>query len=890
MAILTVGVHQQYATIAAAAAAARNGDTVSVLAGTYANDHATIRTNITLAASGGQVVLTSTDALASGGALLTVAANAVIDGFVFVGAHAMDGTASGLLHTAGALLVRNSLFTANQTGLQSTAGSTATISVQASEFAGNGNGTAFSANIAVAGSQSLSITDSYVHDATGGDEVRSLAHTTTIVNSRIEDNAAAAATVLNLANGGTVSVQDSVLQKGARSTAASTVRFGGGGVYANSALSLTRNVLVTDKPGALLVQNTTTAAATVLSNQLWGFTGAAVNTGLASLSGNTAVAARPAVSTATVITYNTGSPSLYGRAGAVVANGTVLTVGPRGTYATLNAALLAAHDGDTVAVTAGTYAVAPIAITHKVIIEGVGGLASLTAARGTTAAALITATADLTLRNVEISGLAGPEAAVSDVGGHLTLVNSTIHNNGTGILATGATATLGIYDTELARNGTPDGQGANVRAAGIDTLALNNAYVHDALAGPEVSSAAAYTIIDASRISQAVGNGAADLLLLGGQTTVTNSAIEKSATAQATPLIQLGNLAAPAGSSLTVSGTTLISDQVAGPTAFVSGNAAITATLTNDTFVGGTAGSVQGPAGSVSGAIVGTGISVNTASPWSRGVAANGGAAPVMVAPTVPVSTAMAAQRGVLVLDMSGTEYHGNAQFQVLVDGTVVGGTLTAMASHTAGQSQAFTVGGTYAPGPHTVQVQFLNALAGSGGTARTLSLDGAQFNGAPLGHATTLSANGMVTMTTDTVAAAPTPVTVNLSEDAWHGDAQALITIDGKVQNGVQVVTASHAQGITAPMRFLPMLTAGPHTLGVTFLNHASSPAGDRTLYVDSIDIAGQHYASAAASLLTGGTSTFAFTVAPLPANANVNLFVTAGTPKAVSMIVPLP
>lgn len=894
MATLTVGARQQYATIAAAVAAARNGDTVSVLAGTYTNDFTTIRTDITLAASGGQVVLTATGALASGGALLTSAANVVVDGFVFLGAQAADGTAdgtaAGLLQTAGTLTVRNSLFNGNQTGLLSTAGGTATVAVQRTEFAGNGNGSAFSANIAVAGLQSLSISDSYVHDAAGGDEVRSLAHATTILNSRIDDNAAIAATVLNLPNGGTVSVQDSVLQKGARSTAAAVVRFGGGAAYGSSTLSLVRNTLVADKPGTLLVQNSTAASAAISSNQIWGFSGGSVNTGPATMSGNTIATSRPAVPTGPLLTYYTGTPTLYGRTGAVVANGTVLKVGAGGPYGTLAAALAVAHDGDTVAVAAGTYAVAPITVTHKLIIEGVGGIAGFTAA--STGTALFTTTTDVTFRNIEISGLgaaARPAAAISATGGALTVVNSTIHDNATGIVATGATTTLGIYDTELARNGTPNGFGANVSAAAINTLTLSNDYVHDAHSGPEVSSAAAYTSIDATRISESAGNGTADLLLpTGGRVTVTNSAFEKGAASQAGPLVKVGGGTVTAGSSVSITGTTLISDLATAPTTFVSGDPAATTTISGDTFAGGASGSTQAVNATISGASLATGISVASAPPWTSTVSPTGTSVAPTIPLTVPIGPAATAQRGLLVLDVSETAYHGDAQFQLLVDGAAVGGTLTATAAHAAGQSQSFTIGGTFAPGPHAVALTLVNALSGATGAgARTVSLDGAQLNGVSFGQPMTLAANGTATFSTEAVAGVATPVTVSLSEDAWHGDAQALVTIDGKPQDGVQVVTASHALGGTEPMRFLPMLAPGTHTLGVTYLNDASGPTGNRNLYVDAVDIAGQHI-GAATALLTGGTSSYAFTVAAPQAPQNANLFVRVGIPQAVSLIVP--
>lgn len=896
MATLTVGRNGQYATIAAAVAAARNGDTVSVAAGTYTDDVAVIRTTISLVASGGIVVMHGKATLPSGGALLTVASTATVDGFVFTGAHATDGSAAGLLHTAGALTVRNSLFTGNQNGLLSTATGTASLTVTGSEFTGNGNGGGFSGNIAVGALQSLSISGSYVHGALGGDEVKSLAHTTAVTNTRIEDLAAAAATLLSLPNGGNVTVKDSVLQHGANSTAATAIRFGGGTAYANSSLTLSGNTAVTDKQGGLLVQNTTTATASINANVLYGFNGAKVNSGLAAMSANTVPASRPALSTAALIAYGVGTQ--YGREGAVTANGTVLSVGVGGQYPTLAAALAATHDGDTIDLAAGTYAISPVTVSHKVIIQGVNGLASFTqaatASPGTPTAvpALFTVTADTTFRNVVISGVGlpgGTEAAILDQGANLTITNSVITDNQLGVAATGASATVGIYDTELSRNGTPNGANGNVQVGAIDTLALVNDYVHDALAGAEISSRATYTTVDATRIDQAAGNGTADLLLPdGGQVSVTGSAIQKGANAQNTPLIQVGGGTVAAGSTLAVTNTVLISDQ---PTSvFIASDPAVTTTVTAATVVGGAEDGTLVTNGTATGTTTATAVAVNTASPWTHGVSAFGNSVAPVNSVTVAAAAAGMAARGVLVLDVSGTAFQGNAQFQVFVDGAALGGTLTAQASHAAGQSQAFSIGGTYAAGPHTVQVQLVNALAGNGGgTGRALFIDGMQFNGETVaGAATSLAANGIITLSTAAPVASPTPVTVNLSEDAWHGDAQALITIDGKVQNGLQTVIASHAAGQTEPMRFLLDLLPGAHTLGVTFLNDASGPGGDRNLYIDSLDVASQHYSGAAASLLTGGTSTYAFTVAPPAAPTNANLFVRSGLAGAASLIVP--
>jgi hypothetical protein len=61
-----------------------------------------------------------------------------------------------------------------------------------------------------------------------------------------------------------------------------------------------------------------------------------------------------------------------------------------------------------------------------------------------------------------------------------------------------------------------------------------------------------------------------------------------------------------------------------------------------------------------------------------------------------------------------------------------VGGTLTAHASHAAGQSELVTVQGDWAPGDHTVLVHFLNdRWDGTPTTDRNLYVDAVTYNGA---------------------------------------------------------------------------------------------------------------------------------------------------------------
>ncbi|WP_271570223.1 carbohydrate-binding domain-containing protein [Bradyrhizobium sp. CCBAU 11386] len=83
-----------------------------------------------------------------------------------------------------------------------------------------------------------------------------------------------------------------------------------------------------------------------------------------------------------------------------------------------------------------------------------------------------------------------------------------------------------------------------------------------------------------------------------------------------------------------------------------------------------------------------------------------------------------------LALKISEDAYLGDALYTVSVDGVQIGGTLTAHASHAAGQDELITVQGNWAPGDHTVLVHFLNdRWDGTPQTDRNLYVDGATYN-----------------------------------------------------------------------------------------------------------------------------------------------------------------
>ncbi len=104
----------------------------------------------------------------------------------------------------------------------------------------------------------------------------------------------------------------------------------------------------------------------------------------------------------------------------------------------------------------------------------------------------------------------------------------------------------------------------------------------------------------------------------------------------------------------------------------------------------------------------------------------------------------------------------------------------------------------------------------------------------------------------------------LTLSEDAWQGDAQFSVAIDGKTIGNPQTVTALRSNGGTQDFAFDQALTAGAHDVAVSFLNDAWGGTGntDRNLYVNGMSVNDAPVGGAAAILYSAGTQHFAVNV----------------------------
>jgi len=288
MSVITVGSGMQYATIKAAVAAAHDGDTIFVQAGTYVNDFATVNAKITMQGIGGMVHMVATSPVGKG--MITMNQDLTIDHFEFSGAKNSDRNAAGIRIQNGDLTVTNSYFHDNQDGVLG--GGTHPnddIVIDHTEFAHNGAGDGKSHNLYIAQSHSLTVTNSYLHDAVVGHELKSRAEITTILNNRIADYDGTGSYDIDLGKGGLAVIRGNYIQQGPNTQNPTIINYGGY-LYTpwdNSQLIIEDNIIVnqlTKHP--IGINNRFNYVAQISNNHFYGLTPSQIAVGLNVQSGN----------------------------------------------------------------------------------------------------------------------------------------------------------------------------------------------------------------------------------------------------------------------------------------------------------------------------------------------------------------------------------------------------------------------------------------------------------------------------------------------------------------------------------------------------------------------------------------------------------------------------
>jgi len=206
----------------------------------------------------------------------------------------------------------------------------------------------------------------------------------------------------------------------------------------------------------------------------------------------------------------------------------VLSVGPGQTYSTVQAAVNAASNGDTIEIHSGTYTGSQgNASIYKssLTLRGVGETRPILDAGGTSVggkAIWVIGGSNTTVESIEFRNCTVPDqngAGIRQEGTNLTVRYCYFHDNEDGILGGGNTSSNVLVEySEFYNNGYGDGQSHNMYISNVGSFTLRHSWSHHAVVGHEVKTRARVNYIEYNRISNEMGNASYEINIPNGGT------------------------------------------------------------------------------------------------------------------------------------------------------------------------------------------------------------------------------------------------------------------------------------------------------------------------------------------------------------------------------------
>ncbi len=213
----------------------------------------------------------------------------------------------------------------------------------------------------------------------------------------------------------------------------------------------------------------------------------------------------------------------------------VLQVGAGQTYAVPSAAAAVAQDGDTVAISPGTYYDCALWPANRLTIAGTGPDAVISDRACAGKAAFVISGNDVVVRGLVFTRIRVPDgngAGIRAEGGDLTVQDSRFVNNQVGILAASPGGSLRISGCSFSANGASlDGRPTHAVSGGnLDLLRIDHSSFSDARGGDHITSVARTTELVANRLVDEGGSMTGPLVSVqGGALTLDRNIVELAA-------------------------------------------------------------------------------------------------------------------------------------------------------------------------------------------------------------------------------------------------------------------------------------------------------------------------------------------------------------------------
>lgn len=274
----------------------------------------------------------------------------------------------------------------------------------------------------------------------------------------------------------------------------------------------------------------------------------------------------------------------------------IVRVGPSRSYRTIRDASIAARDGETVEIDAGTY-LGDVAVwsQRNLTIRGVGGRARLDAG-GTSAEGkgiFVIRGDNVAVENLEFTKARVPDlngAGIRHEAGKLTVRNSLFLDNEEGILTgNDPSLELEVYGSQFTGNGAGDGFSHNIYVGRIGRLVIESSYFSVGKEGHLVKTRARESHIRYNRITDETGTASYEVdLPNGGLAYLIGNIIEQAPTSPNNAIVSYGAEGLFwATNELHMSHNTVVNNKTSSPgSLFVRTPAGSHAHLVNNLFVG----------------------------------------------------------------------------------------------------------------------------------------------------------------------------------------------------------------------------------------------------------------------------------------------------------------
>jgi hypothetical protein len=278
-AIRTVGSSATYKTIQAAVNAASSGDIINVQSGTYGCANIS-KSGLTIQGVGTTQPVISGGVCSSKGLFVVSGSNTTVSNLSFKNATDADGNGAGIRMQGTNLTVLNSKFTNNQDGILSDYNVNSAVTVKNSTFDHNGTcaGSGGCAHAIYAGHVgTLDVENSTFTNTQAGHAIKSRANNTVVMNNNIQDGTSGtSAYLIDVPNGGKVTITGNTLEKGPNSTNSTTAIAMGeeGATNPAGAMLIANNTFQNDlrKTQEFIWNKTGNSNLTVSGNVLKGYT------------------------------------------------------------------------------------------------------------------------------------------------------------------------------------------------------------------------------------------------------------------------------------------------------------------------------------------------------------------------------------------------------------------------------------------------------------------------------------------------------------------------------------------------------------------------------------------------------------------------------------------